>query len=252
MTRPTRPVLRWHGGKWNLAPWIISHFSAHKVYVEPFGGAGSVLMRKRRAYAEIWNDLDGHVVNLFQVLRSHRAGELVEQLRLTPFARDEFDLAYQPYEDPVERARRLVVRSFMGHGSNSHSRVTGFRSNSSRSGTTPALGSVWIATDNGRIEVAGHDFGLFAAIHHRHWESEEIQLWSLSHLPTGYDMMPPDSWFTNAEDIAACIPDLLSLDLPWGAVNPKTMTDAVGSVGTAAKLIRPIFERHGIVYAEAR
>lgn len=138
MAEPRRPLLRWHGGKWNLAPWILSEMPEHRVYVEPFGGAGSVLIRKPRSYAEVWNDLDGQVVNLFQVLRSGRASEIVDGLRLTPFASEEFYGAYEPCDDPVERARRLVIRSFMGFGSNGHNRSTGFRSNSNRSGTTPA------------------------------------------------------------------------------------------------------------------
>lgn len=121
-----------------LAPWILAHFPAHRVYVEPFGGAGSVLMRKPRSYAEIWNDLDGEVVNLFRVLRSGEADELVRRLRLTPFSRAEFAEAYRPDEEPIERARKLVIRSFMGFGSNGHNRVTGFRANSNRSGTTPS------------------------------------------------------------------------------------------------------------------
>jgi DNA adenine methylase len=133
-----RPILRWHGGKWLLAPWIIQHMPAHRVYVEPFGGAGSVLMRKPRSYAEVYNDLDDDVVNLFQVLRSDRATELADMLRLTPFAATEFAASYDQASDAVERARRLVVRSFMGFGSNAVHRKSGFRSNSNRSGTTPA------------------------------------------------------------------------------------------------------------------
>lgn len=107
--------------------------------MEPFGGAASILIRKQRSYSEVYNDLDGDVVNLFQVLRSDRADDLVELLTLTPFAEAEFAAAYQPAEDGVERARRLVVRSMMGFGSNGHNRVTGFRFNSNRTGTTPAM-----------------------------------------------------------------------------------------------------------------
>jgi DNA adenine methylase len=136
-----RPVLRWHGGKWLLAPWIISHFGPHRVYVEPFAGAWSVGFRKPRAQAEVWNDLDGELVNLFRVLRDGRlAARLIADLRHTPFARDEFFNAYRHARSRVERARRLVIRSFMGHGSDGASGQyrTGFRANSNRSGSTPA------------------------------------------------------------------------------------------------------------------
>jgi len=121
-----------------LAPWIISFFPAHRIYVEPFGGGASVLLRKPRSRAEVYNDLDGEIVNLFRVARD-RGDDLRRALELTPFAREEFVASYEPSEDPLEQARRTVVRAFMGFGSNSHNRATGFRSNSNRSGTTPAM-----------------------------------------------------------------------------------------------------------------
>jgi DNA adenine methylase len=138
---PTRPAIRYMGGKWKLAPRILTHFPPHRVYVEPFGGGGSVLLRKPRCHAEVWNDLDGEVVNLFRVLRDDTLGSrLVAHLELTPFARDELAAAYPIVEDPVERARRFVVLAYQGFGSNAHARVpTGFRANSTRSGTVPAM-----------------------------------------------------------------------------------------------------------------
>ena len=123
-----------------LAPWIIEHFPPHRIYCEPYGGAGSVLLRKPRAYAEVYNDLDDGVVGLFQVLRSDMRDKLISDLRLTPFSRLEFEEAYKPTADPVEAARRLVTRAFMGFGGDGHNvKVkTGFRGTSKRAGTTPA------------------------------------------------------------------------------------------------------------------
>jgi DNA adenine methylase len=136
---PQRPILRYHGGKWLLGEWIISHFPEHRVYVEPFGGAASVLLQKRRSYAEVYNDMSGELCNLFRVVRDQ--GETLRQkLHLTPFSRDDYRESFKVSEDPVEQARRTVIRSMMGFGSNSFCRdiKSGFRSNSNRSGTTPA------------------------------------------------------------------------------------------------------------------
>lgn len=130
-------MLRYHGGKWLLAPWILRHLPPHRIYVEPFGGAASVLLRKPRSYAEVYNDLDGEVVNLFRMARD-RGDDLRRALELTPFARNEFVESYQATADPLEQARRTIARSFMGFGSNAHNKATGFRANSNRSGTTPA------------------------------------------------------------------------------------------------------------------
>lgn len=151
----TRPILRWHGGKWVTAPWIIAHFGPHHRYVEPFGGAWSVGFRKDPAEKEVWNDLDAELVNLMSVLRGRRsAKELIRQVSLTPFARDEFLAAYEPAEEPIERARRLLVRSFMGHGSDGASGQyrTGFRCSTSRAG--PSYASEWAGMKNSLWQAA--------------------------------------------------------------------------------------------------
>jgi DNA adenine methylase len=115
----TRPVLKYHGGKWRLSDWVIAHLPHHHAYVEPFGGAGSVLLRKGRSPIEVWNDVDSDVVRLFRVLRDPAsAAELQRVVELTPWSRAEF---HECWERPdglsdVELCRRLVVRSFQAVG----------------------------------------------------------------------------------------------------------------------------------------
>lgn len=41
---PNRPLLRYFGGKWRIAPWILEHLSPHRVYVEPYGGGRPIYM----------------------------------------------------------------------------------------------------------------------------------------------------------------------------------------------------------------
>lgn len=137
VSKPTRPALRYLGGKWKLAPWIVAQFPPHRVYVEPFGG-----LRKPRSNGECYNDLNGDLVNLFKVLRDPaQAKRLCDLVRLTPFAREEYDAAFEVVDEPIEAARRLVVRSYMGHGSSAATseRSTGFRAGlQNRGGALPA------------------------------------------------------------------------------------------------------------------
>lgn len=121
-----RPVLRYFGGKWRIAPWIISHLPPHTCYVEPFGGGASILLRKRQSPIEVYNDADGEVVNFFRMLRE-RTDELVKAIALTPYSRAELDLTYEPCDDPLERARRMFVRSWQGRGGARNQWRTGWR-----------------------------------------------------------------------------------------------------------------------------
>jgi len=60
--------LVWAGGKFYLADWIVSLMPMHKIYVEPFFGAGWVFFTKSRSEIEVINDIDNRVYALFRVL----------------------------------------------------------------------------------------------------------------------------------------------------------------------------------------
>lgn len=131
----TSPVMRYHGGKFRLATWVMSFFPEHSIYVEPFGGAAGVMLQKPKAVAEVYNDLDGAVVNVFRVLQCPEASQrLADLLMLTPYARAEFEQAYLQTDNPIEQARRTLIRAHMGFGSAGATKgKTGFRSDSRRS-----------------------------------------------------------------------------------------------------------------------
>lgn len=145
-TIPTRPLLKYMGGKWRIAQWCISHLPPHETYVEPFGGSAGVLLQKPRSRFEVYNDRDEDVVNLFQVLRDQPAA-LVRAISLTPWSRRELALAWEPATDPLEAARRTYTRfwqSWHGHG---HDRGAGWRYMHGE-GVVRHQTSQWRATDH--------------------------------------------------------------------------------------------------------
>jgi DNA adenine methylase len=129
-----------------MAEHIIPLFPKHMTYVEPFGGGASILLRKSRCKNEIYNDLDGDIVNVFRVLQDvNMAQELKNKLIYTPFARRELEIAWiDVYDDPVEQARRCIIRSHMGFGSAGATKGrTGFRGFDCYEGSYSAPARQW-------------------------------------------------------------------------------------------------------------
>ncbi len=149
-----RPALRYHGGKFRLAKWVMRFFPPHRIYTEAFGGAAGVLLQKPRSYGEVYNDLDGNVVALFRCLQQPELRDrLVQAITLTPYARAEFDLAWEPTDDMVERARRTAIRAQMGFGSAGATKgSTGLRTDTMRRYSTAQMD--WAAYPPVLLDVA--------------------------------------------------------------------------------------------------
>lgn len=76
--------ISWIGGKSQLRREILAHFPSSNFsrYIEVFGGAGWILFSKERhADLEVFNDIDGHLINLYRCVQYHCA-ELQRELRL--------------------------------------------------------------------------------------------------------------------------------------------------------------------------
>lgn len=115
MNEITAPPVRYVGSKWKLAPKIVACFPPHETYVEPFAGGANVLFRKPMSAIEVINDIDGEVVNFFKVLRE-RTADLTMAIDLTPYAKAEWDLSFEPATDELERARRFYIRVRQSYG----------------------------------------------------------------------------------------------------------------------------------------
>ncbi len=133
-------ILKYPGAKWKIADFIVEKIPEHNFYLEPWFGSGAVFFNKPPSKHEIINDIDGLVVNFFEVCRDY-PDELIEKIQLTPFARDEFMSVQEEHAgeeihltgDKIEDARRFAVRCWMGFGSKLSDRV-GFKVNRQSNG----------------------------------------------------------------------------------------------------------------------
>lgn len=122
-----KPILKYPGAKWALAPWIVQYLPRMPHYVEPFCGSAAVFFNLPwKPKHAVLNDLSGDIVNLFRVIREH-GDELAALVEMTPWAREEYEQSYEPTEDSLERARRFVVRVWQSHGQSPKNNKNGWK-----------------------------------------------------------------------------------------------------------------------------
>lgn len=103
----------YYGGKFSHLDFILPLLPENYThYCEPFGGSAAVLINRKPAPVETYNDLDSEVTNFFACLRTD-SEELIRQIALTPFSREELVLATSAAIglSKIERARRFFVRA---------------------------------------------------------------------------------------------------------------------------------------------
>lgn len=157
--RPRRMIaFGWYGGKFSQLDWLLPRLPDSHHYCEPFGGSGAVLLNRAPSPVETYNDLDGEVVNFFRILREQR-DELVGQIALTPFSREEFYVAISRQDDDItdlERARRFFVRARQARTGLAQTATLGRWANcrnTSRAGMSGVV-SRWLGSVDSLPEVA--------------------------------------------------------------------------------------------------
>lgn len=112
-------ILNRLGNKSRIAKDIICHFPKHRIYIEPFFGAGGIFFSKRKAECNILNDLDSDVFNLFNVIIGGK-DEFKKAFYLMPIHSDLLNYWKSNKEiDPIKKALRFVLLSnvsFLGVG----------------------------------------------------------------------------------------------------------------------------------------
>jgi DNA adenine methylase len=123
-------IISWVGGKRLLRKQIIPLIPKHQVYCEVFGGAGWILFGKSRnpadwgnksarEYTEVYNDINGDLVNFWRYVRSHPEA-LVTELNQCLISREIFEQMLQQHpRTEMERAARFYYKLDCSYGSQS-------------------------------------------------------------------------------------------------------------------------------------
>lgn len=112
-------LIKYFGGKNKLCNWIIPQLGTHNTYLEPFGGAGNILINKSESNIEIYNEISTPIYLLFNQVK-YNLPQLKEVLSTIKNNKQTF-LNYKesnPINDFEIAVKEWVVRklSFSGCG----------------------------------------------------------------------------------------------------------------------------------------
>lgn len=104
--------LKWHGGKWYLAPKIVALMPPHTHYVEAYAGGLSVLLAKGpEGTSEVANDIDGQLSNFWRTLQQEESFSRFQRtLEAVPFSEAEWrDAGRAAGRDHLEQAVQFFI-----------------------------------------------------------------------------------------------------------------------------------------------
>lgn len=109
------PIIPWLGGKRRLADKLLPMFPPHQCYVEVFaGGAALYFLRHQPAEAEVINDINGELINLYRVVQ-HHLEEFVRQFKWAISSRQVFKWHQMQPTEPLTDIQRAARFYYLQH-----------------------------------------------------------------------------------------------------------------------------------------
>lgn len=201
-----KPIIRWPGGKTRLLKHILPLIRPHKTFVEAFAGGAAVLLAKEPSAAEILNDINGDLVNLYRHAQYH-LDPLLSEIEWTLNSRENLqDLRAQPGLTGLQRAARWFLLNRMSFGGCGTSYAVTTQSQPSRSNVLELLKAMNARLDKVSVENLPYE-RLFAAY------DRPGTLWFLDPPYSAGETKAYDLW--SDEDMQAFAARVLALHGDW-------------------------------------
>lgn len=121
------PIVPWIGGKSRLAKRILPLFPEHRCYVEAFAGGAALFFRKDPVEAEVLNDINSYLVNLYRIVQ-HHLDEFIRQFKWALVSREMYgwlNITRPETLTDIQRAARFYYLQRQGFGGKIEGRTFG-------------------------------------------------------------------------------------------------------------------------------